>query len=66
MNVKYNLLSLTVEEAKKAGCERVQLHTTDMGKLLYEKYGFEYSVSAMVYFPFGKANEIRLPAALKQ
>lgn len=53
------LLSLTVEEAKKTGCERVQLHTTDMGRPMYEKYGFEYSPSSMAYFPFGKKNEIR-------
>ncbi|MGB8451908.1 MAG: GNAT family N-acetyltransferase [Anaerocolumna sp.] len=49
------LLSRSVEEAKRLGCERIQLHTTDMGRPIYEKYGFEDSLSSMAYFPFGKA-----------
>ncbi|WFR55138.1 GNAT family N-acetyltransferase [Anaerocolumna sp. AGMB13025] len=46
------LLDITVEEAKKSGCERLQLHTTDMGKTIYESYGFEYSAISMAYYPF--------------
>ncbi|QHQ61890.1 GNAT family N-acetyltransferase [Anaerocolumna sedimenticola] len=48
------LLSLTVDEAKKTGCERIQLHGTDMGRPIYEKYGFEDSITSMAYYPFGK------------
>ncbi len=47
------LFSLTVEEAKRIGCERIQLHATDMGRPIYEKYGFEDSMASMAYYPFG-------------
>lgn len=47
------LLSLLIEEGKGNGCERVLLDSTDMGRPLYEKYGFETSDTAMMYFPFG-------------
>jgi ribosomal protein S18 acetylase RimI-like enzyme len=46
------LLDITVEEAKKSECERLQLHTTDMGNPIYENCGFEYSASSMAYYPF--------------
>ncbi len=48
------LFSLMVEEAKNLGCERIQLHATDRGRPIYEKYGFEDSPDSMAYYPFGK------------
>ena len=46
------LLSLLVDEAKENCCERIFI-ATDMGKPLYEKYGFVNSNTAMAYYPFG-------------
>ena len=45
------LLALAVEEAGKLGCERVLLHTSDMGKQLYGQFGFVNSAHAMAYYP---------------
>ena len=45
------LVSLNVEEAKEHGCERILLNATDMGRPIYEKYGFETSPTAMAYYP---------------
>jgi GNAT superfamily N-acetyltransferase len=45
------LLALVIEEAKERGCERILLNTTDMGRPLYEKFGFDISPTAMAYFP---------------
>jgi len=42
-----------IEEAKLRNCERILLNTTKMGEDLYKKYGFEYSPTAMTYYPFG-------------
>ena len=50
------LLSLIVDEAKSYGCERILLNTTDMGRTLYENYGFENAPTAMAYYPFGIRN----------
>lgn len=48
-----HILSLLINEAKTRGCQRIVLNTTDMGRPLYEKYGFGVSPTAMAYFPFG-------------
>lgn len=45
------LLELIVGEATKGGCERILLHTTEMGRPIYEKFGFSDSESAMAYYP---------------
>ncbi|MDF2942156.1 MAG: acetyltransferase, family [Herbinix sp.] len=49
------LLDLTVTEAKRNNCERILLNTTEKGRSLYEKYGFEKSLTAMALYPFGIA-----------
>ncbi|MCX7773607.1 MAG: GNAT family N-acetyltransferase, partial [Clostridia bacterium] len=38
----------TVEEAKASGCGRISLNATEMGRPLYEKFGFEPSHDEMV------------------
>lgn len=43
-----NLLDKTVNEAKKRGTRKIRLHTTDIGKPLYEKKGFVETKSEMV------------------
>jgi GNAT superfamily N-acetyltransferase len=47
------LLEHMISEAKNRGCERILLNTTDIGRPLYEKYGFEASPTAMALYPFG-------------
>lgn len=42
---------LLMEEAKRDGCERIQLVTSDMGRPLYEKAGFAASGTAMAHYP---------------
>lgn len=49
------LLALVVDEAKQKGCERILLHA-DMGRPIYEEFGFQNSDTAMAYFPFGIRN----------
>ena len=43
------LFALCVEEAKKRGCGKVVLNASDMGRPLYEKYGFVDTKGDMVY-----------------
>ncbi|MDO5346929.1 MAG: GNAT family N-acetyltransferase, partial [Lachnospiraceae bacterium] len=38
--IAYHTLELLIEEAKNKGIRHISLETTDMGKLLYERYGF--------------------------
>lgn len=38
--IAYKTLDLLVDEAKKRGITAISLEATDMGKPLYEKYGF--------------------------
>jgi GNAT superfamily N-acetyltransferase len=45
------ILCLLVEEAKRNGCERIQLNASEMGRPIYEDYGFEISEGAMAYYP---------------
>jgi predicted N-acetyltransferase YhbS len=45
------LLGLIVIEAKNNSCERIVLVPTEMGKPLYEKFGFTSWFDAMVFFP---------------
>lgn len=49
-----HLFALNIEEAKQNDCQRILLNATDMGKSIYEKFGFENSDTAMAYFPFRK------------
>ena len=44
------LFDLTVKEAKKRDCTKISLNATDMGRSLYEKYGFTDTVNDMVYY----------------
>lgn len=44
------LFSLTVEEATKAGCIKILLNATAMGRLIYEKFGFTDIKNDMVYY----------------
>lgn len=39
--IAYKTLDLLVEEAKKKGISVISLEATDMGRPLYEKYGFK-------------------------
>lgn len=38
--IAFQTLRLLVEEAKKKGVNHISLEATDMGRLLYERYGF--------------------------
>ena len=42
------LLEKTVDEARRCGYSKITLHATDMGRPLYEKFGFEDSQGSMV------------------
>lgn len=44
------LFAMTVAEAKRCGCGKVVLHATDMGRSIYEKYGFFVPNGAMEYY----------------
>jgi len=44
------LLKRTVEEAKSRGYKKITLNATDMGKPLYEKYGFKDVKGDMVFY----------------
>ena len=45
------LLKRTVEEAKNRGYYKITLNSTDMGRPLYEKYGFKDIKGDMVFYP---------------
>ena len=47
------ILNLLVEKAKNRNCERILLNTSEMGKELYKNIGFDFSPTAMAFFPFG-------------
>ena len=44
------LFDLSVKEAIKRGCKKIMLTATDMGRPLYEKYGFITTNNHMIYF----------------
>ena len=44
------LFDLTIQVAKQRDCTKISLNTTDMGRSLYEKYGFTDTVNDMVYY----------------
>jgi len=44
-----DLLNNIMEYAKKSGYEKVILHATDSGRILYEKYGFINTYGEMSY-----------------
>lgn len=46
------LFSLTIEEAKSRGCERILLNATDMGRPIHQKFGFEDPKTAMAFYPY--------------
>ena len=45
------LFSLTLDEAVRRDCGRILLHATEMGRPIYEKFGFSPSDTAMAFFP---------------
>lgn len=45
------LLDRAVSEAKSLGCERILLHSSEEGRRIYEKCGFEPSETAMALYP---------------
>jgi len=47
------ILERLIGEAKARDCQRILLHTSDMGRPLYEKHGFQAAPTAMALFPFG-------------
>lgn len=53
MGIASGLLSRLIKEAKARECQRILLHTTQAGRALYEKFGFEASPTAMALYPFG-------------
>ena len=44
------LFKRIIEEAKQLGYKKITLNASDMGRPLYEKYGFKNVHNAMVYF----------------
>ena len=44
------LFALSVEAARNANCKEICLDATDMGKPIYEKYGFKKNEDAMGYY----------------
>ena len=44
------LFKRIVEEAKQLGCKKITLNATDMGRPLYEKYGFKDVQGEMAFF----------------
>jgi len=48
--VATHLFNMTVEEARRRGCGRLELHATDMGRPIYEKYGFFAPDDVMEYY----------------
>lgn len=44
------LLGYLIEEAKSKGCTKVTLNASDMGRRIYEMYGFKDLQNEMVYY----------------
>ena len=44
------LFAMSVEIAKEVGCTEICLDATEMGRPIYEKYGFRKSEDAMSYY----------------
>ena len=44
------IFALLVDEARERGCGKVILHASDMGRPIYEKYGFNMQKNAMEYY----------------
>ena len=44
------LFKRIVEEAKNLGYKKITLNATEMGRKLYEKFGFEKVNNSMVYY----------------
>jgi GNAT superfamily N-acetyltransferase len=49
MGIASKLFSLVINEAKDMGCGKILLNATDMGRPLYEKFGFTATKGDMEY-----------------
>lgn len=47
------IITRLVDNAKERSCERILLNTSELGENLYKKVGFEFSTTAMAFYPFG-------------
>lgn len=47
------ILELLIDDAKERSCERILLNTSELGEPLYKEIGFDFSPTAMAYYPFG-------------
>ncbi len=47
------ILRLLINDAKERSCERILLNTSELGEHLYKEIGFDFSPTAMAYYPFG-------------
>ncbi len=44
------LFTLILDEVKNHGCKKILLNATDMGRPIYEKFGFKNTVDDMVFY----------------
>lgn len=49
LGIASNLFTRVVNEAKESGCKKIILNATDMGRPLYEKFGFKNTHGDMEY-----------------
>ena len=47
------ILTRLIKDAKERSCERILLNTSKSGEKLYKEIGFEFSPTAMAFYPFG-------------
>ena len=46
------IIKLLIDDAKERSCERILLNTSELGEPLYKEIGFDFSPTAMAYYPF--------------
>jgi len=50
IGIATKLFALSVDSARELGCSEICLDATEMGRPIYEKYGFKMNEDAMSYF----------------